>query len=1092
MGHLQRAMLAVIITCACLAGVLAQNQYEKRRISDIAINVIGAEPDSPLIEQYRLSVREVLGANYSTPRIRDAIDTLYQTRLIDTVTVAASLDESGNVELRFNIKRKTQAGSISIELGPQEGDHISEEDLLFKLSLLTPGTVITEQTLQNNANEILSYLRDRGFYRSQVTYQRRALQNDNQIGVTFNVTPNAQATVQNFSINIEGYNKPIPLDSLKLEPGKVYSRDRLTADVAKIRELLRKDNFIAPVLDDPRVVYDGDRNTISIELTGKVGPTVEVLVETEREKIGDSTQTKLLPIKRDGTLDYSAIIEGERRLENYYQEKGYFFANVTSVCSVAPPFTDLENNPVTNDTEFLCSLLSSQELMGSTVQVRYQVDLDRRLRLNEIRLRGTDKLTVDDIRSVLGSQEANLLGIIPVLGYGRGYTSEAILNDDVATIRSLMKELGYRDADVRVNRGVSPNGEDLIITFIVEEGLPTVITDVSVSGNVAVSTDELMAELPPLIGRNYSRARTRNAARKLQELYSLRGYYDARVTPSLIETAAPTDPAATQRDAKIEFKVENEGKKVIINRILVGGNETTKTSAVLRALSFQPGELLRSIDVYTSEQTLYGTDVFSRVEIKEQPAGDIDAESRKTDVLVTVEEQPARLMSYGGGFSTDVGVNAFFDIRHFNLFGNLWQGGARMEVSQRQQLVQFDFIHPRFMRDSKKRFSPLTLSLQYQRDSTVTRFFRSSFDRGTFGIVQRVDEEGNPIDEFGADTGDPTINRLAFTAETSRTISRKDRSIVFFRYRFEDVRLFNIESLLIKDLLRPDARTRISGFGTTFVRDTRRNCTTKYSLLDLISKGDQTDPCRYSAGDPTNGDYLAADYNVSLTALGANIGFQKFQASYNYYYTFPRLANTTLAARAIVGVGHVFSGADRFASSEHPTLNGLLPISERFFGGGPNTLRGFDFEEAGPRVVIVPEGIFRNSEGEQVFLDPFTVPFGGNALAVVNLEARLPVTKSLRVVPFYDGGNVFREPRDIFKRREPPADSIDAQNQRTVWTHSVGLGLRIKTPIGGELGVDYARLLNPPIFVIPQAKGFPNAFYKLRQDQVHFRFSQAF
>jgi outer membrane protein assembly factor BamA len=413
-------------------------------------------------------------------------------------------------------------------------------------------------------------------------------------------------------------------------------------------------------------------------------------------------------------------------------------------------------------------------------------------------------------------------------------------------------------------------------------------------------------------------------------------------------------------------------------------------------------------------------------------------------------------------------------------------------VSQRQQLVQFDFIHPRFLRDGKKRFSPLTLSLQYQRDSTVTRFFRSSFDRGTFGIVQRVDEDGNPIDEFGADAGDPTINRLALTAETSRTISRKNRSFVFLRYRFEDVRLFNIESLLIKDLLRPDSRTRTSGFGATFARDTRRDCTTKYSLLDLIAKGDQTEPCRYNAGDPTHGSYLAADYNVSLTALGANIGFQKFQASYNYYYTFPRLANTTLAARAIVGVGHVFSGADRFTGTEYPVLNGILPISERFFAGGASTLRGFDFEEAGPRVVVVPEGIFRNSDGEEVFLDPFTVPFGGNALAVVNLEARLPVSRSIRVVPFYDGGNVFREPRDIFKPPTVSADNIAALNQRAVWTHTVGLGLRLKIPIGGEFGIDYGRLLNPPIFVIPQAMGFPNVFYKLRQDQVHFRFSQAF
>jgi outer membrane protein insertion porin family len=311
------------------------------------------------------------------------------------------------------------------------------------------------------------------------------------------------------------------------------------------------------------------------------------------------------------------------------------------------------------------------------------------------------------------------------------------------------------------------------------------------------------------------------------------------------------------------------------------------------------------------------------------------------------------------------------------------------------------------------------------------------------------------------------------------------------RYRFEDVRLFNVESLLVKDLLLPDSHTRISGFTATFVRDTRRNCAIKYSLLEIIAKGEPAEPCRYNASDPTNGDYLTVDYNVSLPFLGANIGFQKFQLSYNYYYSFKALKNMTLAARGILGVGQVFSGGDRFNNATYPSLNGILPISERFFAGGANTLRGFDFEEAGPRVVVVPQGIYRNSAGNPVYLDPFTIPFGGNALAVANLELRIPLTDTLRAVPFYDGGNVFRWPGDIFHRQSVPPGNIELQNQRAVWTHTVGLGLRLKTPVGGEFGVDYGFLLNPPEFLIPQAMG-PPAIYRLKQGHVHFRFSQAF
>ena len=484
--------------------------------------------------------------------------------------------------------------------------------------------------------------------------------------------------------------------------------------------------------------------------------------------------------------------------------------------------------------------------MGRKVEVKYRVDLNRQLRLVDMRLQGTDKFTIADIQSILSSQEENGLGIIPFFGYGRGYTSEKLLAEDAGTIRSLLRELGYRDATVRANQGVSPNGEDLIITFVVEEGVPTVVKGVDVAGSKEFSKDILLAQVSSLEGQNFSRARVRNAVRKLSEFYSQQGYYDASVTSSTVER---TDETATEgrKTVKILFTVANEGKKVFVDRILVTGNQDTKPKAILRALTIHPGEVLKAADVYTSEQNLYTSDVFDRVEIKPQPAGEKADGSRLTDVIVNVQEQKPRLITYGGGFSTDLGLSGFFDIRHFNLLGSLYQGGARVRWSQRQQLAQFDFLNPRFLRDGKDRFAPLTFTAQYQRDSTVTRFFRSAFDKGTFGIVQRVDDDGNPIDEFGASAGSPTLNRLTLRPKPIARSAAKTAAPLFFRYRFEDVRLFNIESLLIKDLLLPDSRIRISGFGATFVRDTRENCNVKYTILDIIAKGEAGPPCKYSA-----------------------------------------------------------------------------------------------------------------------------------------------------------------------------------------------------------------------------------------------------
>ncbi|MEZ5345559.1 MAG: POTRA domain-containing protein [Pyrinomonadaceae bacterium] len=1088
-GFVLCALISIFILSAH-----SQNKYENRKIERVDITFEGNDRDLSASEQFRLLAREEVGELYSAVKIRNAIEELYNTGRIVSVQVEATNFEDDKVLLRFIVKRKTLAKKVSVIVEDAVGEPVTEEELLLRLNLLTAGSAISERVLVENANSILTYLRERGYYDAEVTYDQKLIGNAIDTEVIFDVKPKTQARIGKFEIDIGKFDETAVSSDLELQPGAPFSLQTLMEDVDKVRAALREETFLAPILNEPRIVYDSDKNLIDIELRGDTGAKVNVVVDVGEETIGEKTQTRLLPIKREGTIDYAAIVEGERRLESYYQERGYFFATVTPYCSVKPEFRPDEASETENETEVLCTALSGADLNDREVEVKYEVDLNRRLKLVAIRLEGTDKFTIPEIRGVLESQEASILGFIPFFGYGNGYTSNDLLLKDKDTVESLLRELGYRNARVGIKQGVSPEGEDLIITFVVREGIPTLIEDVEIVGNTSFSDDVLRKELPELVGKNYSRARVRNGVRKLSEYYANLGYFDARVTYSTTEY--PNEDDATEDKIKITYRLENEGKKVIVNRVLINGNEDTKTKAILKAIDIKPETGLRIADIFSSEQNLYATDAFDRVEIKPEPAGETpDGQNRQTDVIINVEEKKPRLITYGGGYSTDVGLSGFFDIRHFNLFGSLQQGGAQIRWSQRRQLAQIDFFNPRFIPDGKnengqKRYAPITFTAQYQRDSTVTRFFRSTFDQGTFGIVQRIDENGNPIDEFGNAAGDPTINRFTISAETNRTISKKDRSILFVKYRFEDVRLFSFESLLIKELLRPDARVRISGFGATFVRDTRKNCSITYTILDFIAKGEPGDPCRYNAGDPTNGEYLTAEYNVSLPALGANIGFNKFQLNYNRYYTFPKV-RTTLAGRFVLGMASVFSGGDRFSQTQFPGLTGALPISERFFAGGSTTLRGFDFESAGPRIAVVPQGIFRNQQGEIVTLNPFTIPFGGNAMAIVNLEARIPVSESIRIVPFYDGGNVFNKVGDIFKRSETPPNNVFDRNLRSVWSNTVGLGVRIKTPIGGEFAVDYGYLLKPPSFVIPQQNP-PDAIYRLPQGQLHFRFSQAF
>jgi outer membrane protein insertion porin family len=1050
--------------------------YEGRLISDVEVVLEGAPRDAATEAEFISLLRVAPNTEYSAVRVRESLQALFDSGRVSSARVEVS--ETGGaaagagasagrpIRISFVVRLQVRVGEVLLDLGVlPTGAPISEDELRARLNMLEPGTPLTEQKLKNNADLIQAYLRDRGFFRAEVDFTQQVDASGTRATVTFRVRPGEQARVAAFNIQVQGFDPSRVRPSLKLQTGAPFTRPALGEDINRIRQAIIALGYLAPQLNDPQVTLDAAGTQVTVSLTGGIGPAVTVTIHDYQLK--EKTARALLPIKREGSIDFSVITEGERRLRNKLQEDGYFFAEVTSVCSVTPPMPDMP----ANGTQEACQSLNPAELTGHTVNITYNVERGRRFKLTDIRLEGTDKLTIAEIEDELRTQKATVLGFIPLLGYGRGYTSRELLAEDQRTIRARMRDLGYRRAEVTVRQGVSIQGENLIITFVVNEGPLTRIAGVEIRGNQIYTEARLRDELGTVEGGPFSRSAARAGGDRILNLYARNGYIDARLDFSTVDLPKKGE----DEQVRLVYTITNEGDKVFINRILVNGNIRTKREAILKSIPLVEGEILRADKLSESERILYATDAFRQVIIRTERAGETAAGFKKRDVIIDVEELQPRILSYGGGFSTDNGPLGFLDLRNVNLFGKLRQGSFRMRASQRQQLLRLEYFDPRFQRYGEGSFAPLALSLQYQRDSTVTRFFRSTIDRGNFGIVQRFNAEGKPVDVFGNPTGEPTINRFTFNAETQRVIDRDTRSILFLRYSYEDVRLFNIESLLIADILRPDRKIRLSRFGATFVRDTRD-----------------------SQFDPTRGNYFNLDYSLALRQLGGNLSFNKFQANYRHYYKLNRFRGTVLAGNVTLGLANLFNPQDRNDNGVIDDVDQTLPISERFFSGGSTTLRGFGYEEAGPRVVApqcflltpIPStcGLFRNQKGEPITLNPFLVPIGGNALAILNLEARVPLTKAFGVVPFYDGGNVFRRVGDLFGRNSQPGED---PNLRAQWTHTLGLGFRIKTPLGGTLSIDYGFLLNPPEFIIPQAGG-GTALIRLHRGKLNFRFTQAF
>ena len=98
-----------------------------------------------------------------------------------------------------------------------------------------------------------------------------------------------------------------------------------------------------------------------------------------------------------------------------------------------------------------------------------------------------------------------------------------------------------------------------------------------------------------------------------------------------------------------------------------------------------------------------------------------------------------------------------------------------------------------------------------------------------------------------------------------------------------------------------------------------------------------------------------------------------------------------------------------------------IPANILFFAGGGGSVRGYPYRTLGP-------------------LGPFDLPIGGRSLLEASVEARIKVTDTIGVVPFFDAGTAF-------------AGSLPNFNERIF--KAAGIGLRYYTGIG-PIRVDLA------------------------------------
>jgi outer membrane protein assembly complex protein YaeT len=459
----------------------------------------------------------------------------------------------------------------------------------------------------------------------------------------------------------------------------------------------------------------------------------------------------------------------------------------------------------------------------------------------------------------------------------------------------------------------------------------------------------------------------------------------------------------------------SEGRRNFVRDVLVSGLDSTRPELVTSRLTVRAGDPLSLSNTVATQRRLYDLGIFARVDVSVQNPRGLE---RNKYILLQVEEAKK--------YSLNLGVGAEF--------GRI--GGNSTDLSQPAGSTGF----------SPRGLIGITRSNMFGIGHTAGVTFRASNiqQRALLSYIApqfRGDENVNLTVSGLIDNSQDinTFSSLRFEGSLqwarilARGVSWQIRSTA--RYVFINEESLNIDPSLIPVYSQP---VKTTGFATSMLIDRR---------------DDQLDPAR--------GHFSTLDFGYALPLTESNTT-----------YTRAIVRNSTYHR---VGKEKIFARSTSFGWLRNLD-NELVPLPERYYGGGSTTHRGFPENQAGPRDLVTG------------------FPIGGEGFFFNNVEFRFPfIGRSIGGVIFHDMGNVYTNVSAIsFRFKQRDLEDFDYMVQ------AFGLGLRVKTPVG-PVRVDLAYAPNTPKFngFIGTREELINGggtygLQRVSRFQFHFSFGQAF
>jgi outer membrane protein insertion porin family len=653
-----------------------------------------------------------------------------------------------------------------------------------------------------------------------------------------------------------------------------------------------------------------------------------------------------------------------------------------------------------------------------------------RPQITSVTIEGTKKLRSEDVEAALKIRPHTIL-------------DAEKMRRGVADAKKLYEEKGYLDAVITPKMEPGPAGaNEVALTYVVEEGKIVRIQDIEIEGNTAFSDRKLKRVMTTseenLISR-FTGAGVLNAealktdTERLTAFYYDDGYITVRVDEPKVERKEDglyvtikiaegdqfkvgavgfkgdvrndleldkglelatgdtfrssklrqdilkltdkygdvgyafvniepdTEIDQDKKIVDVTYKID-QGPDVTIDKIEITGNTKTRDKVLRRELKVQEQERFSGTKLKKSRDALNRLGFFQEVNLTTQRG----RSEEKLNLQVDVKEGQTGSLTAGAGFSSADSLLFNARIQENNLFGRGQRAVLNADFGSRRQNFIGSFTEPWLF----------DIPLNSTFDAFRWRLDYDDFTRGGTGVGLRF---LYPLTALGYDR-------------------------LFNYVSLEEVRIgaeYRFEQAEISDINRRSPPSVVASQG--------KNLTS--SIRPLVTRNTLN-----SFFDPTRGS--AQEFSIEYAGLGGDSEFIKIDARTRHFwpvYRSPSWGTFVYSIGGQVGYGRGFEGV----------IDNELPLYERYFPGGINSVRGFRTRTLGPR-----EPVFE-PQGNEINTDPI----GGSRQLIVNNEIIFPIVEplGLKGVVFFDLGNSWLD-----------SDGWDVADLR----YAAGAGVRWQSPLG--------------------------------------------